>query len=258
MEGLLVTRNTIEEYLNARPALTENTRSTYRARLNQLYDLLPQDKIIRRGTIQSTGELLLQRGYSKKAVNVVLAVADGFVVWSGHPEFQAVTRYEPEDTPQPLLSRSEYQRLLMAARRLGRERDYLLIKTIALTGANLPEVLSLDGRSLAAGTLCVSGEPRPIPRPLQEELTSYARRHPSPDAVFQSHRGAPLSRVAVTQAIKSLAGEARVEESKCNPRCLRKLYLDTQAHYRTMVQTLMDQTAARQLESEQRLIGWVP
>ena len=64
MEGLLVTRNTIEEYLNARPALTENTRSTYRARLNQLYDLLPQDKIIRRGTIQSTGELLLQRGYS--------------------------------------------------------------------------------------------------------------------------------------------------------------------------------------------------
>ena len=148
MDGLVVTQKDIEEYLNQRSGLTENTRSTYRARLNQLYDLLPQDKTIHRGTIKSIGETLLQRRYSKQAVNIVLAAADGFVVWSGHPEFQAVARYAQDDLPQPELTRTEYQRLLMAAKRLNREREYLLIKTIVLTGSNLPELMALTAEDV--------------------------------------------------------------------------------------------------------------
>lgn len=256
MDGLVVTQKDIEEYLNQRSGLTENTRSTYRARLNQLYDLLPQDKTIHRGTIKSIGETLLQRRYSKQAVNIVLAAADGFVVWSGHPEFQAVARYAQDDLPQPELTRTEYQRLLMAAKRLNREREYLLIKTIVLTGSNLPELMALTAEDVKKGKILVGTEVHTLPQPLQAELISYAHRHPGTGPLFQNYRGDALTRTAVTQAIKGLSREAQVAENKCNPRCLRRLYQETQSHYRDMMQSLMDQASTRQLESEQRLIGW--
>ena len=259
--GLKITPNLIEEYVASRTqdGLKSNTISTYRAKLHQMYDALPEDKTIYRGTILSIADRMREDNYSMQAINVVLAIADSFVTWCGCPELQAVVRMKVEDSIQPEITRSEYLRLLSAAKRLDRERDYLIVKTIALTGANLTELLSLAREDVERGWLMSgAGESRRIPQALQEELLDYIERNDlSTGAIFRNLRdGSPISRIAVTHAVNSLARSAMVDDVKCNPRCLRKLYQETQAGYREMMQALVDQAQERQLEKEQRISGW--
>ena len=254
---MLVTKEKIEEYLSTRTDLTEDTLKTYANRFGLFYDALPDGKAVRRGTVQEAADHLVEKGYSKKTVNVLLATVDGFLLWAGRPELQAVHRYQKEEIIQPELTRTEYQRLLMTAKQLGKKRDYFFIKVIALTGVNLQELLAIEVADVERGWIKCDAENRRIPRVLQEELKAYVRDNGlTAGPLFQSMKGTPISRGGVTHAIKALAHDARVAEEKCNPRCLRKLYLDAQEQYRAMLQTLVDQAAERQLENEQKLTGW--
>ena len=74
--------------------------------------------------------------------------------------------------------------------------------------------------------------------------------------VFVTRSGKPLRRTQVTGEIQSLAGTARVAPEKCNPRCLRKLYLTTQAEIERSVQLLAEQAYERMLDTEQLAAGW--
>ena len=56
--------------------------------------------------------------------------------------------------------------------------------------------------------------------------------------------------------IQSLSGAARVAPEKCNPRCLRKLYLVTQAEIDRGVRLLAEQAYDRLLDTEQLAVGW--
>ena len=74
--------------------------------------------------------------------------------------------------------------------------------------------------------------------------------------VFVTRSGKPLRRTQVTGEIQSLAGTARVAPEKCNPRCLRKLYLTTQTEIERSVQLLAEQAYERMLDTEQLAAGW--
>ena len=60
----------------------------------------------------------------------------------------------------------------------------------------------------------------------------------------------------MTAEVQSLAWDARVDESKCNPRCLHRLYLSTIAGLTANVQILVEQSHELLLEKEQLVIGW--
>ena len=60
----------------------------------------------------------------------------------------------------------------------------------------------------------------------------------------------------MTGDIQSLSGAARVAPEKCNPRCLRKLYLVTQAEIDRGVRLLAEQAYDRLLDTEQLAAGW--
>lgn len=257
---LHVTTEQVQAYLAAREAegLSPNTLATYRAKLTQLYELLPEDKNIGSGTVRALAGQMQREGYSIPAINLLLSVADGFLLWCGRRDLQAVERLGVEESVQPEITRTEYQRLLSAAKRLGREREYLMIKTIVLTGVNLQELIALTTEDVARGWLFVNkNEMRRIPASLQAELKAFARRSGVVSGVvFRTRTNTAVSRVCVTNTIKGLAKSARVDEEKCNPRCLRKLYFDTQAHFDEMLRTLVDQAQERLLETEQRVTGW--
>ena len=260
-EGLQINEELIEAYIGARRSdgLKPNSLSTYRAKLYQLQNLLPEDKTIYRGAIKELGIQMHEEGYSAQAVNVFLATADSFVVWCGRPELQAAYRLKVEDSVQPEITRSEYLRLLSAAKRNGKERDYLIIKTIVLTGINIQELLLLTEDQVRTGWIeSDSVDSIRIPEILRNELISYADRNVTDGGpIFRKMReGSALTRGGINHAVKSLAHSAKVDETKCNPRCLRKLYQDTQLHYHEMMQTLVDQAQERQLEKEQRISGW--
>ena len=164
----------------------------------------------------------------------------------------------PEEDNQPELSRNEYIRLLQAAKLLEKERVYLLVKVFALTGINIHELQYITVQAAQDGVLTISPKKRVrIPRLLQQELTGYAARKGIRDGpVFISRTGTLLRRSAVTAAIQGLARDARVEPEKCNPRCLRKLYLSTKTGIQQKISVLIDQAYDRLLENEQQTIGW--
>ena len=92
---------------------------------------------------------------------------------------------------------------------------------------------------------------------LQGELLDYARRQGlTAGPVFCTRNGKGMSRTQVTEEIQTLCHDARVEEEKGTPRCLRKLYLATRAEVERGVRLLAEQSYERMLDTEQLAAGW--
>ena len=159
---------------------------------------------------------------------------------------------------QPELRREEYLRLLAAAKARGNRRVYLAVKVFACLGLNVHELPLLTVEAAASGSVPLAdGPPRSLPRCLQRELEEYIQDMGIPAGpVFVTRSGKPMSRTSVTTAIQHLAKSAGVEPEKCNPRCLRKLYLATLQGFQRQVTQLVEQAHNSLVEQEQAVVGW--
>ena len=207
------------------------------------------------------GELLAE-GYSPNTVNTSLSVVGNFLAFLGRRDLAVPQPLDPSgNLPRPELCRAEYLQLLRAARGEGRERTYLLVKVFALTGIPVQETGKITVEAAARGQVeAVSGGVRQllrIPPVLREELLDYARRQEIQDGpLFRTHGGKPLGRTNITDAIRALSRTAQVPQAKCNPRCLRKLFLETQAAIEGDLRRLAEETYDRMLREEERTVGW--
>ena len=261
--GVTVTREAISDYL-ADLVLRDRKDETvrfYGAKLKAFYDYLPPDKQVDQNTLETWRQALLAEGYAPATVNTYLSAANGLLEFFGRRDLQLIGQLEPAPEPQPELTRTEYLRLLSAARALDRERMYLLVKAFALMGLHVRELPQVTVEAVEHGHLLAAsgGEKRwiPVPSCLKEELLSYCRRQGvTAGPVFVTRNGRPLRRTQVTAEIQSLAGTARVAPEKCNPRCLRKLYLTTREEIDRSVRLLADQAYERMLDTEQLTVGW--
>ena len=96
-----------------------------------------------------------------------------------------------------------------------------------------------------------------IPGELRRELLDYAGRRGITDGpVFATREGRAMNRTNVTDSIRRLCREAQVPEEKGNPRCLRRLYLDTWEGIRRSLEVLAEQSYELLLEEEQETAGW--
>ena len=177
----------------------KGTVQMYSAKLRALYDYLPPDKQISRGTLAAWRAFLLEAGYSPSTVNTHLSAANGLMEYMGRRDLQLVGQLEADKGLQPELSRVEYLRLLQAARILEKERTYLLVKIFALAGIRVGELPQVTVERVRAGRLPVrtGGERRYVPLPacLQGELLDYARRQGlTAGPVFCTRNGKGMSR----------------------------------------------------------------
>ena len=60
----------------------------------------------------------------------------------------------------------------------------------------------------------------------------------------------------MTTIIQNLSRDARVPEEKCNPRCLRKLYMKTMDTIQMNAAMMVQMTYDHLLEQEQSTYGW--
>lgn len=257
--SILLSPELIAEYLDAllEKGCTAETQKAYQVKLEQLYQYLPEDKLIRADTLTQWRTALVEAGYAPRTVNVCIAAANGLVAYCGHREFQVEKPLKCDCGIQPELTRSEYLRLLQTAKNLGKHRAYLLVKlfgTVALT----PRCLyAVTVEAVRDGWIILPGERLRIPPSLQSELLSYARNQGlSSGPVFITRKGNVISRVNAQGAIFALAKDAVVPSEKCNPRCLRKLCLETQAGIRANVELLAEQNYDHLLETEQLMVAW--
>lgn len=233
------------------------TIEKYRRDLFSLYTFLPPGKRLEPDVLERWREVQLEEGYVPRTVNTRVSAANSLFHYIGRRDLQLAPMKLAQDTLQPELTRAEYLRLLQTAKLLEKERLYLLVKVFGSIGLPVREVPGLTVEAVRAGKVVLEEQILPIPKCLQAELLDYAKRKGVQNGpVFLSRNGKPLNRTNITQSITWLCRDARVDEAKGNPRCLRKLCLTTKANIQLQLDLLAEQTYERLLETEQLAVGW--
>lgn len=259
-----ITEEQVEMYLTslAEKGRASGTLQTYRRCLEHLRQSLPAGQALTQGTLLRWQGQLLAEGYSPSTINTCLSVVNNFLDFLGRRDLQLPRQPGAAgEGGTPELSRGEYLRLLQTARTLGKEKVYLLIKLFALTGLPLQAVPRVTAEAVAAGCVTIPGKgPENTIRLapcLRRELADFARRQGiAAGPLFCTRKGTPLGRTNISDAIRSLCRDARVSPEKGNPRCLRRLCLETREAIRADLAALAEQTYDRLLEQEQLSVGW--
>ncbi|MCD7864430.1 MAG: site-specific integrase [Clostridiales bacterium] len=257
--GLEISEIMLEQYLESLSAKgkSKGTIQTYRHNLFRLCRSLSDDKKIYRGTLENIRKDMLTKGYSASTVNSFTASVNGFLEFCGRRDYQVFETLKCEKDAQPELTRAEYLRLLSAARMLGRERVYLLIKVIASTGVMLSQLPEITVEAARAGEIYFPGNVVHIPSVLCRELLDYADRHSlRAGPIFVTRTGHEIDRSNLNREIRNLARDARVLPEKCTPLSLRRLYQTTQQGMQSQVEILVKRAGDRLMEREQYGYGW--
>ena len=240
----------------------QGTLDSYRRKIGRLYQTLPEeDKSIRRDTLPWWREKLAEEGYSAAGINQFVIVVNGYLGYMGARELQVTDRLESAEEPQLELTRSEYLRLLSAARSLDREQAYLLVKVFGNSDLPVQELSRLTVEAARGGMISISRrcskEIIRFPGTVCRELLDYAARQGIRSGpIFLTRAGKLIDRTYAAQSIRRLCPAAQVAEEKGNPRCLRKMYQTTRDGIERNVALLVERAQDRLLEEEQLTVGW--
>jgi len=130
------------------------------------------------------------------------------------------------------LTKSEYERLLTAAKAKNNQRLYLLMQTICSTGIRVSELRFITVEAINRGRAEINckGKQRCafLPLELCKILKNYVKEQKiKSGAVFVSKNGNPLDRSNIWSDMKKLCKEAGVSEKKVFPHNLRHLFART-------------------------------
>lgn len=237
--------------------------AAYRRNLLKLYSLLPDGKRLTAGTAARWRARMQAEGVPPRSVNARLSALNSLCGYLGRREFQSGDFLDGPEIVQPELTRSEYLRLLGAAKALEKERTYFLIKVLGGVGLRVQELPQLTAEALRAGGLELSyhnsrcRRSAAIPPALREELLDFAGREGfQTGPVFRTGEGRPVSRTYVCKLLGQISGPARVAPEKATPRCLWNMYQSTRQDILRTISVLADQVYDRLLAQEQQLAGW--
>lgn len=130
------------------------------------------------------------------------------------------------------LSKTEYERLLDAAKAKSNERLYLLMQTICSSGIRVSELqhITVEAVKIRKATINCKGKMRIVilPKELCRMLTEYAKTQKiTSGPVFITKTGKPLDRSTIWKMMKALCESARVSKYKVFPHNLRHLFART-------------------------------
>ena len=239
----------------------KGTLENYHRCLEDFLDWLPEGKELFRERVYQYQQHLAGR-YTPGTVNMKMTSINGLLDFLDLRECQVTAKLPMDkDEVKPELTRSEYLRMLAAAKANGDERLYLLIKLFATTGIGVQEIVNVTVEAVETGTVVTfpnrNRQELRIPPCVRQELLLYAKENNIQfGPVFLTKQGKPLGRTSISNMVPRISKDARVEENKCTPRCLQKLYEDTQESIRANVAIMLQMTYDRMLEQEQVTYGW--
>ena len=188
---------------------SSGTIQSYRRNLQLFFKEYPSGEI-RPDSAARWREKLLAQGLMPSTVKLRISSVNGLLAFLELWKYQAKPPPWPNtEEVQPELTRSEYLRLLSAARALGKEQVYLLVKVFACTGVRVQDLPQVTVEAVQEGRLLLHKQLVSLPPSLCDELLSYAgKKGVSHGSLFVTRNGKPLSRTNVTALVQRLAGAA--------------------------------------------------
>ncbi|WOC74053.1 hypothetical protein RX717_08405 [Intestinibacillus sp. NTUH-41-i26] len=235
---------------------TKDTISVYRRNLSRLRKSLPEDSKLDPAFLSNWQSELLEQGYSPGTVNSCTATVNSLLEFAGRQDLRVEQVSPDENIPLPELTRNEYLRLLQTAKLLGKRQTYLLVLLFGTMDLPLHTLSRVTVEAVREGWVLVPSRLR-VPPCLRAELLAYAGEQGiGSGPIFCTRYGRPMDRGNINVRLQSLSRDARVSPEKCNPRCLRKLCVATQAGIRSSLELLIEQAYDRLLETEALTVGW--
>ena len=174
----------------------------------------------------------LQREYQPSSVNTKLAAINGFFTFLGKNDLKVKQLKIQQKTfcsKKKELSKSDYLRLIEAAKQQKNEKLSLLIQTICSTGIRVSELRFITAEAVHCGESIIhlKGKTRIvlICGKLRKALKRFMLQqgiHTGP--LFITKSGRPLDRSNIWKMMKALCKNANVEPSKVFPHNLRHLF----------------------------------
>lgn len=259
----VLARSDIDLYLQdvASRGCKQGTLENYRRSLLNFFDWLPEGKRVSREKVYEYQEYLIGK-YTSRTVNMKMTAINGILGFLDLREYQSTVKASVDDAAiQPELSRNEYLRMLSAAKAIGDERLYLIIKLFGTTGIAVQEFDKVTVEAVRSGTIVTFPNRNRlalrIPACVQSELLEYAKeKGVKSGPIFLTREGRPLGRTTLSNMVPHIARYAKVEENKCTPRCLQKLYAETWDTIKSNVNIMLQMTYDKLLEQEQVIYGW--
>lgn len=214
---------------------SSGTISKYMRDIQNLYQHLPENKIVTKNLIQEWKQSLIEKGLSAGTVNSSLTAANNFFRFLGWNELMVrhirVQRQLFRDTEREL-SREEYLRLLNTAEKTGKHKLSMIMQSICATGIRISELKFLTVESVRNGKAEINckGKKRLIliPSELRKRLLKWIhQQHLQNGPVFITKKGRPLDRSNIWHEMKKLCTQAMVSAKKVFPHNLRHLFAVT-------------------------------
>lgn len=177
----------------------------------------------------------LTENYAVASVNSMLSSINSFFAYLEWYELRVKTIKVQKQifaSNEKELTKSEYERLLTAAKAKSNQRLYLLMQTICSTGIRVSELRFITVEAINRGRAEINckGKRRYafLPTELCKMLKNYVKEQKiKSGAVFVSKNGNPLDRSNIWSDMKKLCKEAGVSEKKVFPHNLRHLFART-------------------------------
>lgn len=175
---------------------------------------------------------LLEKGYAPASINAMLSALNGLLDFLDLHEcrvkFLKIQRQLFRDSDREL-TRKDYERLLYAAKKLGRERISLLAETICATGIRVSEVryITVEALQQRKAEINLKNKIRTIflPQKLCHKLRKYVKKQKiSSGAIFRTRTGRVLNRRQIWSELKGLCKYAGVNPKKVFPHNFRHLF----------------------------------
>ncbi len=210
---------------------SQNTITKY-MRDVRAFALWMAEKNLCKQTVLAYKEHLLAQNYAPRSINSVLSSLNSFFHYCGiHHLKVKMLKIQRQIFAQKTreLSVGEYERLLLAAKRKGNEKLYLLMQTLCSTGIRVSELASIDIDSIKCGEAIVrlKGKLRVIiiPKDLCKRLRCYAKEQGITNgSVFVTKHGRPLDRTYIWRLMRDLCDDAGVAKEKVFPHNFRHLF----------------------------------
>ena len=185
-------------------------------------------------TVLEYKEYLMQN-HAHSSVNSILSSLNSFFDFIGWYDAKVKTikiQKQIFANKEKELSKSEYERLLNAAKSKNNQRLFYLLQTICSTGIRVSEVkfITIEALKLKKAIIQCKGKMRIVilPKELCKILSAYAKEEKiSTGPVFITKHGKPLDRSNIWKLMKSLCESAKVAKEKVFPHNLRHLFART-------------------------------